>query len=106
MSKVLSKDELNKNMDLLSNSWSIEGLYLKGSYSFNNFDNAFSFMKEVAVKCEEMNHHPKWTNVYNKLDIELYTHDSGAVSYTHLRAHETVLDLVCRLLLEKKKKHS
>ena len=52
MSKVLSKDELNKNMDLLSNSWSIEGLYLKGSYSFNNFDNAFSFMKEVAVKCE------------------------------------------------------
>ena len=49
MSKVLSKDELNKNIDLLSNSWSVEGLYLKGSYSFNNFDDAFSFMKEVAV---------------------------------------------------------
>ena len=80
MSKVLSKDELNKNMDLLSNSWSVEGLYLKGSYSFNNFDNAFSFMKEVAVKCEEMNHHPKWTNVYNKLDIELYTHDLGGIT--------------------------
>ena len=80
MSKVLSKDELNKNMDLLSNSWSIESLYLKGSYSFNNFDNAFSFMKEVAVKCEEMNHHPKWTNVYNKIDIELYTHDLGGIS--------------------------
>ena len=80
MSKVLSKEELNKNMDLLSNSWSVEGLYLKGSYSFNNFDNAFSFMKEVAVKCEEMNHHPKWTNVYNKLDIELYTHDLGGIT--------------------------
>ena len=37
-------------------------------------------MKEVAVKCEEMNHHPKWTNVYNKLDIELYTHDSGGIT--------------------------
>jgi len=80
MSKVLSKDELNKNMDFLSKSWSIEGLYLKGSYSFNNFDNAFSFMKEVAIKCEEMNHHPKWTNVYNKLDIELYTHDLGGIT--------------------------
>ena len=81
MSKVLSKDELNKNMDLLSNSWSVEGLYLKGSYSFNNFDNAFSFMKEVAVKCEEMNHHPKWTNVYNQIDVELFTHDLGGLSH-------------------------
>ena len=37
-------------------------------------------MKEVAIKCEEMNHHPKWTNVYNQLDIELYTHDSGGIT--------------------------
>ena len=37
-------------------------------------------MKVVAVKCEEMNHHPKWTNVYNKLDIELYTHDLGGIT--------------------------
>ena len=80
MSKVLSKVELNKNMNLLSKNWSVEGLYLKGSYSFNNFENAFSFMKEVAVKCEEMNHHPKWTNVYNKVDVELYTHDSGGIT--------------------------
>ena len=80
MSKVLSKDELNKNMDLLSKSWSIEGLCLKGSYSFNNFDKAFSFMKEVALKCEEMNHHPKWTNVYNRLEIELFTHDKDGLT--------------------------
>jgi len=80
MLKVLSKDELNKNMDHISNIWSIEGSYLKGSYVFNNFDNAFSFMKKVAIKCEEMNHHPKWTNVYNKLDIELYTHDLGGIT--------------------------
>ena len=80
MSKVLSKDELNKKMNLLSKNWSIEGLYLKGSYIFNNFENAFFFMKKVAVKCEEMNHHPKWTNVYNKLDIELYTHDLGGIT--------------------------
>ena len=80
MSKVFSKDELNKNINILSKNWSIEGIFLKGSYSFNNFENAFSFMKEVAVKCEEMNHHPKWTNVYNKLDIELFTHDSGGIT--------------------------
>ena len=80
MSVSLSEIEINKKVNLLSKNWSVDGLYLKGSYVFNNFDNAFSFMKEVAVKCEEMNHHPKWTNVYNKLDIELYTHDLGGIT--------------------------
>ena len=37
-------------------------------------------MKKVAIKCEDMNHHPKWTNVYNKVDVELYTHDSGGIT--------------------------
>ena len=80
MSVSLSEIEINKKVNLLSKNWSVNGLYLKGSYVFNNFDNAFSFMKEVAVKCEEMNHHPKWTNVYNKIDIELYTHDLGGIT--------------------------
>ena len=67
-------------MNPLSKNWILEDIYLKGSYTFNDFDNAFTFMKEIAVKCEEMNHHPKWTNVYNKIDIELYTHDSGGIT--------------------------
>ena len=80
MSGLLSNNDLIKKMNLLSENWVLEDIYLKGSYTFNDFDNAFTFMKEVAVKCEEMNHHPKWTNVYNKIDIELYTHDSGGIT--------------------------
>tara|TARA_X000001036_G_C20499155_1_gene733121 strand:- start:368 stop:664 length:297 start_codon:yes stop_codon:yes gene_type:complete len=80
MSGLLSNNDLIKKMNLLSKNWVLEDIYLKGSYTFNDFDNAFTFMKEVAVKCEEMNHHPKWTNVYNKIDIELYTHDSGGIT--------------------------
>ena len=80
MSSVLSKDDVIKKMNLLSKNWVLDGIYLIGSYTFNNFESAFAFMKEVAVKCEEMNHHPKWTNVYNKLDIELYTHDEGGIT--------------------------
>ena len=80
MSSVLSKDDVIKKMNLLSKNWVLDGIYLIGSYTFNNFDSAFAFMKEVAVKCEEMNHHPKWTNVYSKLDIELYTHDEGGIT--------------------------
>ena len=80
MSGLLSNNNLIKKINLLSENWVLEDIYLKGSYTFNDFDNAFTFMKEVAVKCEEMNHHPKWTNVYNKLDIELYTHDLGGIT--------------------------
>ena len=80
MSGLLSNNDLIKKINLLSENWVLEDIYLKGSYTFNDFDNAFTFMKEIAVKCEEMNHHPKWTNVYNKIDIELYTHDSGGIT--------------------------
>ena len=80
MAELISKDELNQKINTLSKNWVIEDIFLKGSFVFKNFDDAFSFMKKVAIKCEDMNHHPKWTNVYNKIDVELYTHDSGGIT--------------------------
>ena len=80
MADLISKDELNQKINNLSKNWVIEDIFLKGSFVFKNFDDAFSFMKKVAIKCEDMNHHPKWTNVYNKIDVELYTHDSGGIT--------------------------
>ena len=80
MAELMSKDELNQKINNLSKNWVIEDVFLKGSFVFKNFDDAFSFMKKVAIKCEDMNHHPKWTNVYNKIDVELYTHDSGSIT--------------------------
>ena len=80
MAELISKDQLNQKINNLSKNWVIEDIFLKGSFVFKNFDDAFSFMKKVAIKCEDMNHHPKWTNVYNKIDVELYTHDSGGIT--------------------------
>ena len=80
MAELISKDQLNQKINNLSKNWVIEDVFLKGSFVFKNFDDAFSFMKKVAIKCEDMNHHPKWTNVYNKVDVELYTHDSGGIT--------------------------
>ena len=80
MAELISKDQLNQKINNLSKNWVIEDVFLKGSFVFKNFDDAFSFMKKVAIKCEDMNHHPKWTNVYNKIDVELYTHDSGGIT--------------------------
>ncbi len=50
------------------------------SFRFRDFREAFSFMTEVALVAEKMNHHPEWTNVYRSVDIVLSTHDVGGLS--------------------------
>jgi 4a-hydroxytetrahydrobiopterin dehydratase len=57
--------------------WKEENNQLTRSFQFNNFIDAFAFMTKVAFVAEKMNHHPNWTNSYNKVDIALYTHDAG-----------------------------
>lgn len=52
---------------------------LKRSFQFKNFTEAFGFMTKVALIAEKMDHHPTWTNTWNKVDIELSTHDAGNV---------------------------
>ncbi|MFD2514039.1 4a-hydroxytetrahydrobiopterin dehydratase [Pontibacter locisalis] len=57
--------------------WKEENNALRRSLVFKDFKQAMAFMNSVAVIAEEANHHPWWSNVYNKVDIELTTHDAG-----------------------------
>lgn len=59
--------------------WKEENNQLKRSFQFTNFIEAFGFMTKVAMVAEKMNHHPNWSNVYNKVDITLFTHDEGNI---------------------------
>ena len=58
-------------------NWKEENNTLTRSFKFKNFIEAFAFMTKVALIAEKMNHHPEWSNVYNKVDITLTTHDKG-----------------------------
>ena len=53
---------------------------IRKSLTFVDFNQAFAFMTRVALKAEQVNHHPEWFNVYNRVDITLATHDAGGVT--------------------------
>ena len=57
--------------------WIAEDNKLKRTFTFKDFSAAFSFMTRVAFVAEKMNHHPEWSNVWNKVEIKLSTHDAG-----------------------------
>ena len=57
--------------------WTEKNNKLEKSFQFKDFVKAFSFMTQVAFIAEKMNHHPTWTNVWNRVDISLATHDAG-----------------------------
>ncbi|MBC8110329.1 MAG: 4a-hydroxytetrahydrobiopterin dehydratase [Verrucomicrobia bacterium] len=59
--------------------WKEEDNKLKKNFVFKNFVEAFGFMTQVALLAEKADHHPWWSNVYNKVTIELNTHDAGDV---------------------------
>jgi 4a-hydroxytetrahydrobiopterin dehydratase len=59
--------------------WKEEDNKLKRTFEFSNFIEAFGFMSQVALLAEKMDHHPNWSNVYNRVSIELTTHDQGNV---------------------------
>ncbi len=59
--------------------WTEKNDKLVKTFEFNNFVEAFGFMTKVAIIAEKMNHHPNWSNVYNKVSIELTTHDAGGL---------------------------
>jgi 4a-hydroxytetrahydrobiopterin dehydratase len=57
--------------------WTTQNGKLHREFVFKNFNEAFAFMTAVALKAEKMDHHPEWFNVYNKVRVELITHDAG-----------------------------
>jgi len=82
MAKVLSLDDLSKLIDQEALDWKVidDGKKIKKTFKFKSFIEAFSFMSKIAIYAEKKDHHPEWSNVYNKVEICLTTHDAGGIT--------------------------
>ena len=76
---LLPTQELNASLEQLP-GWSIKEGKLHRRFQFGSFVEAFGFMASVALVAEAMNHHPEWFNVYNRVTIDLTTHDAGGIT--------------------------
>ena len=77
--------------------WSLADGTLHRDYQFRDFVEAWGFLTSAAIRVQEMDHHPEWFNVYNKVRIDLVTHSVGGVSALDLKLAATLEELASRL---------
>ncbi|RLJ41301.1 4a-hydroxytetrahydrobiopterin dehydratase [Litoreibacter meonggei] len=83
MTDALSDDARKTDLqELLQNGWEThpDRDAIVKTYKFKNFIDAFGFMTRAAIHAEKLNHHPEWSNVYNKVEVTLITHDVDGLS--------------------------
>lgn len=67
-------------MITIPTGWTDGGVKISRLFVFSSFTEAMGFMAEIALYCEKANHHPEWKNIYNKVWVDLTTHDAGGVT--------------------------
>ena len=77
--KKLSDAEIQNKLKQVA-GWTVKEGKLHKEFQFDTFVTAFGFMTQLALIAESMNHHPEWFNVYNRVTIDLMTHDAGGIS--------------------------
>lgn len=92
---LIKLSDVSTALDKLE-GWSIdEGRpALKKTFVFKNFNEAFGWMSRIALFAEKENHHPEWSNVWNKVDVTLTTHDAGGITEADLKLAR-FMDRVC-----------
>jgi 4a-hydroxytetrahydrobiopterin dehydratase len=75
----LAEDEVGRRLAALP-GWAVESGKLHRTYVFGDFEEAFGFMTAVAREAEALGHHPEWSNVYNRVVVDLTTHDAGGIT--------------------------
>ena len=92
----LSEAEVRQSLPGLP-GWTIQNAKLHREYSFPDFVHAFGFMSTAALSFEKINHHPEWCNVYNRVTVDLTTHDAGGITRLDLELAQTLETIASKL---------
>ena len=92
MAALLSLQEREDLRNTLTH-WELSDDRLRRQWQFKDFSEAFAFMTRVAMLAETKQHHPNWSNVYNRVTIELTTHDLGGLSNLDAELARSIDDL-------------
>ena len=79
MARKLSDEEIQERLAGLP-GWSLDGGKLARAFKFADFARAFGFMASAAIEADKLNHHPEWSNVYNKVTVHLVTHEAKGIT--------------------------
>ncbi len=89
----LSDEQIKKELTNLP-GWSLVNGKLHMDFVFKDFIEAFGFMSTAALHIEKMNHHPEWFNVYNKIKVDLTTHDAGGITQNDINLARILNSLI------------
>ena len=92
--EVLTPKAIDSALKTLGPQWKVEKNALCIEVQFKDFVQAFSFMSAVALVAEKMNHHPNWSNVYNRVEIQLSTHEVGGLTHLDFDLAKEIEDLI------------
>jgi len=92
--EIISEQQLPNLLKTKNLQWEITNRSIQKEFVFKNFIEAFGFMSRVAILAEKQNHHPEWSNVYNKVNITLTTHDAGGVTEKDLKLASAIEVLI------------
>ena len=85
---------LNSLNHEIPDPWTLRDGKLHKTFRFPNFIDAFGFMTQVAMHAEKLNHHPEWRNVYNRVEIDLTTHEAGGISALDFELAEIIEQII------------
>ena len=89
----LSETEITEELKKIE-GWAIKDNKLHKEFQFDSFNQAFGFMTRAAMEIEKMNHHPEWFNVYNRITVDLTTHDAGGITSNDINLARILNSLV------------
>lgn len=93
MTNLLNTTQIDSALAGLS-GWSLAEHSIEQKFKFANFVEAFGFMSKVALLAEKADHHPNWSNVYNRVDIALSTHSAGGITQKDINLAKAINQLL------------